>query len=94
MNDNDLKIIVSDTSNQAKKTNWLLLALGCSMISLSIFSTVSPAYAQANGNEDYIEELKTKSEGIDDVGNNVYLVAAGTLAFGAGAKILKRVIYA
>jgi hypothetical protein len=94
MNDNNLKIIVSDASNQAKKTNWFLLGLAVSMVSFSIFSAVSPAHAQGNGNEDYIEELKTKSEGIDDAGNNVYLVAAGTTAFAAGSKILKRVLYA
>ncbi len=86
----DLKILTSDI----KKVNFPLLALGIVGISVIIGGISQPAHAQANGNEDYIEELKTKTEGIDDVGNNVYLVAAGSTAFAGGSKIAKRVLYA
>lgn len=86
----DLKILANDL----KKVNYPLLALGIIGVSVMVGGISQPAHAQANGNEDYIEELKTKMDGVDDVGNNVYLVSAGSMAFAGGAKIAKRVLYA
>ena len=97
MNSNGLKADFKILANDLKKVNFPLLALALSIVGFSCI-TISPAQAQVtdggNGNEDYIEELKTKTEGIDDVGNNVYLVAAGSTAFAGGSKIAKRVLYA
>lgn len=86
----DFKILANDL----KKVNFPLLALAIVGTAAMIGGMTQPAHAQNNGNEDYIEELKTKTEGIDDVGNNVYLVAAGSTAFAGGSKIAKRVLYA
>ena len=34
------------------------------------------------------------TDGVDDVGNNVYKVGATSAAFGMGMKVAKRVVYA
>ena len=94
MNLNGFKADFQILANDLKKVNFPLLALGIVGTAVMVGGMTQPAHAQLNGNEDYIEELKTKMDGVDDVGNNVYLVSAGSMAFAGGAKIAKRVLYA
>jgi hypothetical protein len=93
--ENDVLVIANDIKTNAKKTNWFLLALGAASLSLGIFA-VTPANAiEGNGGAaDYVGHLKDKLGGADDAANIVYKGAAGTMAFAAGAKLLKRVVYA
>jgi len=97
MNETDKKIIKKDIENNVKKANWFLIGIAAFSVILSV-GEIKPAHAvdpvAAVTGGDYIGELKTKAQGVDDVGGIVYKVAAGTMAFGAGAKVFKRVVYA
>jgi hypothetical protein len=95
MNESDKQIIKEDIKNNVKKANWFLIGIAAFSVILSV-NAIQPAHAEGeiSVNDDYIGELKTKAAGVDDVGGIIYKVAAGTMAFGAGAKIFKRVVYA